>query len=185
VISSEVYLDNAFVDGLAPAATFGPHMVSIGSLSKVYGLGGLRIGWLVGSEEVVARAREALDYIECDLPAPSEAIAAVALRRMNDWAERARGIARRGFDVVREWLAKREDLSWVEPAGGTVCVVKLPPAIPAAELSTVLRERHSTLVAPGDFFGLRGFLRISVGQDEEILRAGLKNIGKAIDQWQR
>ena len=185
VIVSEVYLDNAFVDGLAPAAAFGPHMVSIGSLSKVYGLGGLRIGWLIASEDVVARARQALDYIECDLPAPSEAIALVALRRMDEWAERARRIARRGFDVVKEWLAKREDLAWVEPAGGTVCAIRLPTGIPAPELATVLREKHATLVAPGEFFGLRGFLRVSVGQDEDVLRAGLKNIARAIDAWQR
>src|SRR6185436_17848698 len=81
VIVSEVYLDNAFTSGLRPAATFGPNLVSIGSLSKVYGLGGLRIGWMVASDAILKKARVVLDYIECDLPAPSESIALVALRR--------------------------------------------------------------------------------------------------------
>src|SRR5260221_14370427 len=58
VICDEVYLDNAFAPGLKPAASFGPNMVSIGSLSKVYGLGGLRIGWIVAPEPILRKARQ-------------------------------------------------------------------------------------------------------------------------------
>lgn len=181
VVVSEVYLDNAFTP-LKPAVTLGQNLVSIGSLSKVYGLGGLRIGWIVADEAFIARAREVLDYLECDLPAPSEWIAAQALRKSADLAERCRRIAERGFSVLREWIVKRDDLAWVEPAGGTVALVRLPHGVDAAALSNHLREKHSTLVVPGDFFGARGFLRLSVGMDEDVLRQGLKNVGKAIDQ---
>jgi hypothetical protein len=182
VISDEVYLDNAFGPGHRPAATYGPNMVSIGSLSKVYGVGGLRIGWMVAAEPVLARARLALDYIECDLPAPSESIAVLALRKAADLILRCQQIALRNFQILREWIQKRGDLQWVEPAGGTVCLVKLPPGVDAAPLSNLLREKHSTLVVPGDFFGLKGFLRLSAGMDEDVFRQGLKNVSKAIDQ---
>lgn len=181
VVVSEVYLDNAFT-ALKPAAMLGPNLVSIGSLSKVYGLGGLRIGWLVGDPAFIARAREVLDYLECDLPAPSEWIAAQALKKGPELAERCRRIAERGFSVLREWIQKRDDLDWVEPAGGTVALVRLPHGVDAPALSNLLREKHSTLVVPGDFFGARGFLRLSVGMDEDVLRQGLKLVGKAIDQ---
>jgi hypothetical protein len=182
VLSSEVYLDNAFQPGLRPAAAIDSGLVSIGSLSKVYGLGGLRIGWMVGPEEILRRARLALDYVECDLPAPSEGIALAALRRADALAERCRRITARNFAVLREWIGKREDLAWVEPDGGTVCMVKLPSGVDSLALSNLLREKYGTLVVPGDFFRLKGFLRISAGMDEEILRAGLKNVAKAIDQ---
>lgn len=181
VVVSEVYLDNAFTP-LRPAATLGPNLVSIGSLSKVYGLGGLRIGWLAGDEPFIARAREILDYLECDLPAPSEWIAAQALKKSAELAERCRRVAERGFSILREWIQKRDDLEWVEPAGGTVALVKLPHGVDAPAVSNLLREKHSTLVVPGDFFGARGFLRLSVGMDEDVLRQGLKNVGKGIDQ---
>jgi aspartate/methionine/tyrosine aminotransferase len=182
VIVSEVYLDNAFTPDVRPAATYGPNMVSIGSLSKVYGLGGLRVGWLAGPEAVIRKARLALDYIECDLPAPSETIALAALRKAPELIQRCRQIVRRNVAVVEEWVARREDVSWVKPDGGTVCMIKLPAGVEGQELSNLLREKYSTLVVPGEFFWIRGFVRVSCGMDEEVLRAGLKNLGKAIDQ---
>lgn len=184
VVVSEVYLDNAFAPGQKPAAALGPNMVSIGSLSKVYGLGGLRIGWMAGPEAVIRQARVVLDYIECDLPAPSESIALVALRRGPELVLRCQQIALRNFKILREWIEKRGDLQWVEPAGGTVCMLKLPHGVDAQALTALLQEKYGTLVVPGDFFHLRGFIRVSAGTDEDVLRAGLKNIGKAIDQLQ-
>lgn len=181
VAVSEVYLDAAFTP-LHPAVSLAPNLVSIGSLSKVYGLGGLRIGWIAGPEDLVARARLALDYLECELPAPSLWLAARALRKAPELAERCRRHAERGFDLLRSWIRERDDLDWVEPAGGTVALVRLPHGVDAPAVSNLLREKHSTLVVPGDFFGARGFLRISVGMDAEILRQGLKNVGKVVDQ---
>jgi len=184
VIVSEVYLDNAFAPGQKPAATLGPNLVSIGSLSKIYGLGGLRIGWMAGPEPLLKKARVALDYIECDLPTPSESIALVALRRGPELVLRCQQIAMRNFKIIREWIEKRGDLHWVEPAGGTVCMIRLPANLDAQVLCTLLREKYATLVVPGDFFYVRGFIRVSAGTDEDVLRAGLRNIGKAIDQLQ-
>ena len=184
VVVSEVYLDNAFAPGQRPAAALGPNMVSIGSLSKIYGLGGLRIGWMAGPEALIRKARVILDYIECDLPAPSESIALVALRKGPELVLRCQQIAMRNFKIIREWIEKRGDLQWVEPAGGTVCMIKLPHPLDAQALAALLREKYGTLVVPGDFFYVRGFIRVSAGTDEDVLRAGLKNIGKAIDQLQ-
>jgi aspartate/methionine/tyrosine aminotransferase len=181
VVCSEVYLDNATVPGLKPAACCGPNLVSIGSLSKVYGLGGLRIGWIAGPGEAMRKARAALDYVECDLAAPSERIAAVALRRAPELVERCRTIVARNLAVVREWIAARGDLAWTEPAGGTVCMIRLPEGVDAVALSECLRTDHSTLVVPGDFFGAPGFVRVSLGTDEEVLRGGLANVAVALD----
>jgi aspartate/methionine/tyrosine aminotransferase len=184
VIVSEVYLDNSFAPGQKPAATLGPNLVSIGSLSKVYGLGGLRIGWMAGPEALIKKARLALDYIECDLPAPSESIALAALKKGPELILRCQQIAMRNFQIIREWIEKRGDLQWVEPSGGTVCMIKLPHTVDAQVLATLLWDKYATLVVPGDFFWVRGFIRVSAGMDEDILRQGLKNIGKAIDQLQ-
>jgi aspartate/methionine/tyrosine aminotransferase len=182
VIVSEVYLDNAFAPGQKPAATLGPNLVSIGSLSKIYGLGGLRIGWLVGPEPILRKARVILDYIECDLPVPSESIALAALRKGPELVLRCQQIAMRNFKIIGEWVEKRGDVQWVEPAGGTVCMIKLPHTVDAQSLAGLLREKFGTLVVPGDFFWIRGFIRVSAGMEEDVLRQGLRNIGKAIDQ---
>lgn len=182
VVASEVYLDNAFMPGLKPAATLGPNLVSIGSLSKVYGLGGLRIGWMVSQEPLLRRAREVLDYLECELPVPSLRIAAVALRKAPELVLRCQQISMRNVKIVAEWVARRGDVQWVEPQGGTVCLIRLPSDVESQALSGLLQEKYQTLVVPGEFFYTRGFIRLSFGMDEDVLRQGLKNVSKGIDQ---
>jgi hypothetical protein len=182
VICSEVYLDNAFAPGHKPAATVGDNMISIGSLSKVYGLGALKVGWMVGPEDVIEKAQLVNDYILGGLPGPTQSMALAALRKPEPFLARCREMVQRSIRAVGEWLEKHEHLSWVEPEGGTVGMIKLPPHVDALELSNLLREKYSTLVVPGDFFWVKGFIRIALGLDEDILRTGLKNIGSAIDQ---
>jgi aspartate/methionine/tyrosine aminotransferase len=63
-------------------------------------------------------------------------------------------------------------------------MIKLPHPVDAQNLAGLLREKFGTLVVPGDFFWIRGFIRVSAGMDEDVLRTGLRNIGKAIDQLQ-
>jgi len=182
VIVSEVYLDSAFAAGHKPAVSYGDHMVSIGSLSKVYGLGGLRVGWIVAGEEVIHRVHQVQDYIAGGISAASQSLALVALAKSDQLVERCRRIARENLRTLGDWLKRRPELAWVEPEGGTVALIRLPGHVDAMELSNHLREKHGTLVVPGDFFWLRGFIRVSLGIDEEVLKSGLKHLGTAIDQ---
>ncbi|MBI2931482.1 MAG: aminotransferase class I/II-fold pyridoxal phosphate-dependent enzyme [Planctomycetes bacterium] len=182
VIVSEVYLDNVFASGHKPAATYGDHMVSLGSMSKVYGLGSLRVGWIVGSEEVIDRLKTIFDYVAGGLPGPTQSIALAALKKSDVLLARCRDIVQRNIKAVSEWIKKHEDTTWIEPEGGTVGMLKLPPHVEALGLATLLREKYSTLVVPGDFFWVKGFIRLSLGVDEEVVRIGLKNLGSAIEQ---
>jgi len=183
VIVSEVYLDSCFASGHRPAVTFGDNLVSIGSLSKVYGLGGLRMGWIAGGEELIRRIHSIQDYIAGGVSAASQMLALKALAKADLLAERCRKIVRDNLRLLSEWMKKRTDLAWVEPEGGTVALLKLPGTIDAIELSNHLREKSGTLVVPGDFFWLRGFVRVSLGIDEETLKGGLKHLGAAIDHF--
>ena len=70
-----------WITDMTSAALAASRFEAYDSLSKVYGLGGLRIGWMVGPEPILKKARLILDYIECDLPSPSASIALAALRR--------------------------------------------------------------------------------------------------------
>lgn len=96
---------------------------------------------------------------------------------------RCRQIVQQNLRTLADWLKKRSDLAWVEPEGGTVALLKLPGTIDAMELSNHLREKSGTLVVPGDFFWLRGFIRISLGIDEETLKTGLRHVGTALDHF--
>ncbi len=183
VIVSEAYLDSCFEAGHRPAVSFGDHLVSIGSLSKVYGLGGLRVGWIAASEEVIRRIHVIQDYIAGGISGASQSLALRALAKADVLTARCKKIVQDNLEILSEWMKKRPDLAWVEPEGGTVALLKLPGNIDAMELSNHLREKLGTLVVPGDFFWLRGFVRVSIGIDEETLRTGLKHLGTAIDQF--
>jgi aspartate/methionine/tyrosine aminotransferase len=183
VIVSEVYLDSCFAQGHKPAVSYGEHLISIGSLSKVYGLGGLRVGWIVADDEVIERIKVAQDYVMGGLSSPSQSLALHALSKSDVLVNRCRQIVQGNVKVLGEWIRKHPHLSWIEPDGGTVALVKLPPNLDAMALSNYTREKYSTLVAPGDFFGLRGFIRVALGIDEEVLRNGLKHLGSAIDHF--
>lgn len=182
VVVSEAYLDNLFHGRPVSCVSHGEPMAAIGSLSKVYGLGGLRIGWIVADEETIRRVRVAADYAAGGVSTPSQVIALHALKQADRLIERCRRIVMGGVAIVRDWLRKRDDVSWSEPEGGTVAVLRLPRGMDAMTVSTRLRERHSTLVVPGDFFWLKGYIRIALGVPEETLRAGLKNLGATLDE---
>lgn len=183
VIVSEVYLDSCFTSGHRPAVTFGDNLVSIGSLSKVYGLGGLRIGWIAADEEFIRKVHAIQDYIAGGVSGASQGIALKALAKADVLAARCRKIVQDNLRILSEWLKRRPELAWVEPEGGTVALIKLPGTIDALQLSNHLREKAGTLVVPGDFFWLRGFVRVSLGIDEETLKAGLRHLGAAVDHF--
>lgn len=185
VVASEVYLDNAFDPIHKPIATLGPNMISVGSLSKVYGLSGIRFGWIVAPEEVIAKVKLVYDYIIGAGPVPSECIALVALRQSQTLLDRTRAIVKRNFQVVKEWAAARPHVAWLDPDGGTVGLLKLPANVDAHALSKHLREKYSTLVVPSDFFWIKGYVRVSCGIDEPVLREGLANVDRALDDLKR
>ncbi len=182
VIVSETYQDNLFKGAPVSCVGQGENFVAIGSLSKVYGLGGLRIGWLVADEAVINKVRQISDYLAGGVSTPSQTIALHALRQSDKLLDRCRRIVQSNVKVLGDWIKRRPDLAWVEPDAGTVAFVKLPPHMDAMKLASLCRERYSTLVVPGDFFWIKGFVRIALGIDEEILRSGLKNLAAAIDE---
>lgn len=184
VVVDEVYLDAALVSGLRPAVQCGPNAVSISSLSKSFGLGYLRAGWIATKDEALMAKLNTIvdDYLIGSLPMPSISVAAMALRRADVLAARARSIVEANLKIVSGWISRHNAFGWVKPAGGTVCFVKLPPGVDDVKLSERLRTRYDTLVAPGHFFWRRGFIRIAYGCDPETLRAGLRNIQAAVDE---
>ena len=185
VVVSEVYLDSVIHNGHKPACAYGPNMISINSLTKVYGLGGIRIGWIIAPEDVVDGLKAALDYVAGGIAYPSEKIALVALRRADELVKRCNDIVAPNLAHLREWAAAIVGATWHEPDGGTVSLLKLPPNVEPHELSRLLREKYSTLIVPGDFFWMKGFVRISMGMDHEIFREGLENVGHAINELKR
>ena len=150
------------------------------SLSKAYGLPGLRLGWVVGPDEVVARLWARTDYTTIAPPSVSDALATVALSptvRPRILA-RTRGIIRHNLAVMTAWMESRDGLfSFTPPDAGAICMVRYHAPADSLELAERLRVEHSLLVVPGAHFGVEGTMRIGFGPPEEELVRGLERLG--------
>jgi aspartate/methionine/tyrosine aminotransferase len=174
-------VDEVYMDFLAVPrhATRAPHIVVTGSLTKVYGLTGLRAGWAVGPPDLIRRAYQVKDLISVIDPFPMTALAARVLDRRDELRAAALAAAATGRRVLSRWVAEH-GLAWVEPAGGIIGAVRLPDGLSGHTLSDHLAARHATRVVPGEFFGLPGFVRIGFGSPAAKLEAGLARVAQGV-----
>ncbi len=152
-------------------------------LSKAYGLPGLRIGWLVGQPEVLARVKHHHDYLTLTPAAPSDRLATLALEpKKRKWIfDRTRSILRKNYPVLKEWMdAHGELFSHVPPAAGAICYVRYNMKINSTLLAERLRKEKSVLMVPGDHFGMDGYMRIGTGPPKEYLHAGLDRVDELL-----
>ena len=182
-----VFLNTVYADAtLGPAlclAARSPRFIVGSSLTKVYGLGSLRYGWVACTDAAVALAlRHTHDHIMVGHARPSEAFAEQAIRDR----ERLRGAlharAREGMPLVERWVSETRGVSWVPPHAGILAFPRLPDGIDTLALSDLLRTEYETLVSPGEFFGAPGHVRIGVARGPEVVREGLSRLTAALER---
>jgi aspartate/methionine/tyrosine aminotransferase len=187
VLVDEVYLESAFAQPggqaprVTPAATLGDVFISTSSLTKAYGLAGLRCGWALAAPAVAERIRRARDIVDGTGAFPPEAMAVVAFEHLDRFAARARRILEPNFALVRAFLDSRPELEYVVPAGGTVVFPRLHGAADAEPFIDRLRHEEQVGVVPGRFFQAPAHFRLAFGGVSETLRGGLERIGRMLD----
>jgi aspartate/methionine/tyrosine aminotransferase len=169
LFSDEVYRESEYdrAERLPAACDLGEHAVSLGVLSKTYGLPGLRIGWIATrNERILRRIGELKDYTTICTSAPSEFLAEVALRHREKLIERNLGIIARNLEVLDRFLARQADrIRWVRPRAGAIAF----PRLLSGEIdafSETLRRDAGVLLLPGSVFADRGnHFRIGFGRE--------------------
>jgi aspartate/methionine/tyrosine aminotransferase len=181
VLVDEVYLD-ATDEHAIPAARLGDEFISTSSLTKSYGLAGLRCGWVLSSAEVAARLRRARDVVDGTGPIVTERLSVVAFQNLDRLIARARGILEPNRVLVEAFLRSRPELRYVTPAGGTVVFPRLETTSNTDRFADRLLAERGTAVVPGHFFEAPTHFRIGFSGDADTLRAGLAAIGAALDE---
>jgi aspartate/methionine/tyrosine aminotransferase len=158
-------------------------VLAVNSMSKAYGLPGLRIGWVVGPADAIERMWAWQDYITLCATMLGNKLAAIALssEMRPRILSRARRYVREGFANLERWARERDDVEVVAPDAAAIAVVKYRQSIGSVELAHRLIEDQSTLVAPGALFGLDGCLRTSFGLPADYVNEGLRRIGATLD----
>jgi aspartate/methionine/tyrosine aminotransferase len=153
-------------------------VIAVGSLSKAYGLPGLRTGWLVGPEDVVDRIWARHEYLTLSTSMLSNKLAALALSVEVRPAiiKRTRDYIRKGYPVLKEWMARQEIFSCVPPQAAAIAFIKYDLDINSTELTNRLVDEKKILIVPGDHFGIDNYLRISFGLPKDYLLEGLIRI---------
>lgn len=184
VLVDEVYLDSAFGTDTRPANRFGREFVTTNSLTKVYGLSGLRCGWVIGEPEVIEKMWRLSDLFY-GIPAhPAERLSVLAFSRLPELLERSRTILARNVELVNEFLANRGELECPRARHGVTIFPKLT-GVTVDRFCEHLRHHYETTVVPGHFFGQVDHFRLSFGVDEAVLVEGLRRIGLALDDLKR
>jgi aspartate/methionine/tyrosine aminotransferase len=149
------------------------------TLSKFYGAGGLRIGWVRAAAPVLARIQAVLDYLSATPAGPSESIALEVLKNRGRTLSRNRGLIEEGRRVFREWAAPEPELTWTEPVAHLTF-----PGVggDTVRLADVLLQKYGTFIAPGESFGVPGHFRLNIGIGAEKLEEGLRRVSKARSQ---
>ncbi len=150
-----------------------PALLSVGGLSKSFGLPGLRIGWLVADPELIVRARQYRKYTSLNPGALDQELAILALRASDRILARTHALVSSGLDVALDWLAKWPDVfETVPPVGGGLLFPRFKPAMPTKDFCVALVEQTGVLLAPGsDCYDMEGYLRMGFATSE--LRDGL------------
>lgn len=178
VLLDEVYVDAAQTHGLAALSQW--PFVRTNSLTKSYGLSGLRCGWIISSPENTDRIRRARDVVDGTGSIVAERLAVLAFQHLDRLRKRAAEILDANRPIIRAFLASRNELEWVDPAGTTVFPRLRGVADTSAFAERLLFER-GTAVVPGRFFQAPEHIRIGFGGATQTLRAGLEAIAAALD----
>ena len=184
LLVDETYRDLTHGDPLPLAATLSPQVLSVSSMSKAYGLPGLRIGWAVsGHPELRGRLLAAKEQVLICGATLDERIAGTVLAAREHVLPPILADVRQRLAIVQEWMRGQSTFEWVEPAGGVVGLVRFRPEVEvdAARFYEVLLAEHGTYVGPGHWFELddRHF-RLGFGWPTGAeLRAGLAALSAA------
>lgn len=185
VLVDEVYLAGAcLVRGESPttgtAASIDGPVVVTSSLTKSYGLAGLRSGWAIAPAATAERMRRARDVIDNASSGPSDRLAALAWSQHDRLAERARRLLTTNVAIAREFFTAHPEFLLAEPPACSVVFPRLTGVPDAGPFIRTLLERHGVAVAPGRFFEMPAHFRVSLAGPPDKLEAGLAGLGRSV-----
>jgi aspartate/methionine/tyrosine aminotransferase len=177
VLVDEVYLDA--VHEHTPRSSFhlGPNFVVTNSLTKVYGLSGLRCGWILAQPDL-SRAIWRLNDVFAATPVqPGELLSVVAFRQLDAIRQRARRVVEADRALLGEFLRNNTCLSAPETHFGTTAFIRLL-GCGIDDFLARLRTEYETSAVPGRFFGMTNHFRVGMGVNTTMFAEGLANIEK-------
>jgi hypothetical protein len=184
VLADEVYLEALFNRPFKPAFHLGKHFIVTSSLTKAYGLSGVRCGWVLAEPELATRMWRINDLYGATPAYPAELISVIALDHLDKVAARAKALLETNRSALNSFLDSRSDLECVQPTWGTTVFPKLLHG-KVDEFVHLLGQKYDTSVVPGRFFEMPQHFRIGIGGDSAMTADALQRLGQALNEFSR
>ena len=181
VLVDEVYLEAMFENAPRSCVHLGPQFISTSSLTKGYGLSGLRCGWILAEPELAQQMRLLHDIFGAVGPQPSERLSVVALAKLPKFIARAKKILESNRAVLNDFFDSREELKVVRTESGTTSFPLLLKGR-VDDLWNLLYEKYDTSFVPGRFFESPEHFRVGMCAEPELFKIGVERLGAALDE---
>jgi aspartate/methionine/tyrosine aminotransferase len=187
IITDEVYRGIEFEGPFSPSfVEYYDKAVITSSLSKVWGLAGLRVGWMIGSEEIIKNGSAFKEYTTLGGSILSEYLATLALEKemCKKLIDRGRRLVRASFKIFDRWMDSHNDIfSWVKPRFGVIALVKHYFDISSSEFAERVFKEKKVAIVPCDiaFTNLEDYLRICYCHSPEPLQEALEKLDEVIN----
>jgi aspartate/methionine/tyrosine aminotransferase len=179
VLVDEVYLDAVYENTPRTSFHLGPEFVVTSSLTKVYGVSGLRCGWILAQPDLAWKMRRLNDLYSATPVFPGELLSVAVFEHLDLLRERTRRIVDADRKLLRDFLKQQPALSAVETKWGTTSFPRLINGKTDVFLER-LRAEFDTSAVPGRFFEMPDHFRIGMGVNTEMFAEGLNQIGRAL-----
>lgn len=180
VLVDEVYLETLFKKRPRTAFHLGKEFIVTSSLTKAFGLSGLRCGWIIAEPDLARRIWRLNDLFGVMAAHPAERLSVKAMHCLAQIGFRAQALLARNRGLVNQFLDTRADLEAVRPEFGTIIFPRLKQGT-AKKMCELLRDKYDTSVVPGSFFEMPAHFRLGFGCDSEMLASGLESLSSALE----
>ena len=181
VLVDEVYLEAMYERRPRSAVHLGEQFLVTSSLTKAFGLSGLRCGWVLAAPALAHRMYRINDLYGVYGASIADMLSVIALEVLDRVADRAKNLLATNRPVLDEFLRSRDDIACVRPQFGTVAFPKLLHRS-VQDLDHLLREKYDTGIVPGHYFYAPQHFRIGIGGEPEMTRAAFERLGDALDE---
>ncbi len=184
VLSDEVYRgiseDGSYMESIVDIYDKG---ISVGSMSKIFSLAGLRMGWIASKDETVlyeCLERRDYDTISCGLL--DDLLASLALANKEKIFERNSKILKKNREILNKWVNETPGVRYLKPVAGTTALVYYDLDMPSYEVCTRLIKEKGLLFTPGAAFEMEGGVRIGYAFDSVLLKEGLDKFREFLEE---
>src|SRR5437588_9526186 len=181
VLVDEVYLEAMFEAAPPSSVHLGPQFIATTSLTKGYGLSGLRCGWIMAEPELAQRMRLLHDIFGALAPHPAERLSVLAMSKLPKFIARAKSILETNRAVLNDFYDSREDLKIEHTRIGTTSFPRLMRG-KVDDLCDLLTEKYDTAVVPGRFFESPQHFRIGMCAEPQLFSEGVERLGAALNE---